>query len=122
MTDMQDLEEEEVPDTTAQETADFNKPDFLQERSDIIASLSSEEQKPETIKSYDNLLPSERHDIAAKDHLKNVGQKLAEMRERGDYGEPIEVDGKRVQLDMEFLADQNKLPPEVVQNLESEEK
>ena len=94
------------------EVAFADNPDYLQEKSEIIANMKKVSDQDDSV--LDGKPYSERYEIKKDRHISDIDQQLAEMRTRGDYGIPeLDSEGNQIQADMDFIESGSSLPDEL---------
>jgi hypothetical protein len=93
------------------EVAFADNPDYLQEKSDLIAHLKPEPDEDENVLSDKPY--SQRYEVKKHKHISHVEHQLAGMRERGEYGIPEVHEGVPIKADMDFLDDEGKIPEDL---------
>lgn len=106
---MSDEKELEVQQDS-NELAVSQDPDYLQENSDLVRNIKTEGNKIEVLedKNY-----SEQYQANAKKHMNSIKEQLEKMRKEKVYGDKEVIDGKEVELDMDFLSSKENIPDEL---------
>ena len=104
-----------------QQSASFTTPDYLQEKSDLVANLQSKlSQKNNEAKVFDDSVPyTERSKDLGLVHINQIEEALAGMRDRGDYGTPLQdTKGQNLEADMSFIEKKSEIPYELKRELD----